>query len=397
MFRPKAPAESGGLFYQNPLPVLLYILITIMKSGIIFFSFGLLLLYGCGAGQREIPAQPTPVTMQVFYNELSPYGKWISHPTYGYVWLPMEDPDTFFPYGTNGHWVSTEYGWTWVSDYKWGWAPFHYGRWDYDRVYGWFWVPDIVWGPAWVVWSTSGDYYGWAPMRPGIGITIVIEGSWIPPAPWWIFVHHRHMGHRHIRRYYERRERYGRIIGEQHVIGRTHDDRARGVTYLSGPDNLEVEKASGAPVVQLPIIERTKPGQSLDDKAVSIYRPAIERAPQVSPKPIKIDDPKTVRSAPSSPVTPKPTDDGLEEKPTAPASPQEPEARPMPIPKHDRKGEVTKPNPPPVTQQPKNAAKQPTPKQKPSQKQVPQKVTSAPKQTPAQPTQKKGEPVDQSK
>jgi len=43
----------------------------------------------------------------------------------------------------------TDDGMTWVSDYNWGWAPFHYGRWDYNDSYGWFWIPDNEWGPAW--------------------------------------------------------------------------------------------------------------------------------------------------------------------------------------------------------------------------------------------------------
>ena len=31
-------------------------------------------------------------------------------------------------------WVwNDDYEWMWVSDYSWGWAPFHYGRWFYDR------------------------------------------------------------------------------------------------------------------------------------------------------------------------------------------------------------------------------------------------------------------------
>jgi hypothetical protein len=42
----------------------------------------------------------TTVTYQTFYDELSPYGKWIDYPGYGYVWSPAE-PD-FRPYYTNG-------------------------------------------------------------------------------------------------------------------------------------------------------------------------------------------------------------------------------------------------------------------------------------------------------
>ena len=49
---------------------------------------------------------------------------------------------------------------------------FHYGRWFYDPYYGWLWVPGYDWSPAWVTWRGGGDYYGWAPIRPGISISI---------------------------------------------------------------------------------------------------------------------------------------------------------------------------------------------------------------------------------
>src|SRR5687768_8267753 len=97
-----------------------------------YLSVALLLHSFAGLTPSIVTAQHNQVTLQTFYDELSPYGMWTNHPAYGFVWLPMDDPDSFFPYGTGGYWVLTEYGWTWVSTYKWGWAPFHYGRWDYD-------------------------------------------------------------------------------------------------------------------------------------------------------------------------------------------------------------------------------------------------------------------------
>src|SRR5436190_18975603 len=71
------------------------------------------------------------VSFQVFYDELSPYGYWVDNSIYGYVWVPSESAG-FIPYASNGHWIYTDLGWTWVSYYSWGWAPFHYGRWYYD-------------------------------------------------------------------------------------------------------------------------------------------------------------------------------------------------------------------------------------------------------------------------
>ena len=115
---------------------------------------------------QPAPAPVAPeVSYQSFYDQLSPYGNWINYPGYGYVWMPNTGPD-FQPYATNGNWIYTNAGWTWASNYSWGWAPFHYGRWFYENGYGWMWVPGNEWAPAWVSWRGGGDYYGWAPLVP---------------------------------------------------------------------------------------------------------------------------------------------------------------------------------------------------------------------------------------
>lgn len=89
-------------------------------------SLGLLLFL---VGSRQnVNATPISISFQVFYDELSPYGDWIEDPNYGFIWVPYVD-QSFQPYSTNGHWVMSTYGNTWVSQYNWGWAPFHYGRW----------------------------------------------------------------------------------------------------------------------------------------------------------------------------------------------------------------------------------------------------------------------------
>jgi hypothetical protein len=69
--------------------------------------------------------------------------------------------------------VLTEFGWTWVSDWSWGWAPFHYGRWVIVSGFGWCWVPGTMWGPAWVTWRSGGGWVGWAALPPrGVSVTV---------------------------------------------------------------------------------------------------------------------------------------------------------------------------------------------------------------------------------
>lgn len=102
-----------------------------------------------------------------FYNKLEPYGDWIETNDYGYVFHPRqaESSGRWRPY-TDGRWVYTDAGWTWISEEPFGWATYHYGRWTRLRGIGWVWVPGNQWAPAWVSWRKSNDYVGWAPLPP---------------------------------------------------------------------------------------------------------------------------------------------------------------------------------------------------------------------------------------
>jgi hypothetical protein len=102
-----------------------------------------------------------------FYRKLEPYGAWRETSDYGYVWQPREAEESrdWRPY-TDGRWVYTDAGWTWVSEESFGWATYHYGRWVRLRRVGWVWVPGEEWAPAWVSWRASKDYVGWAPLPP---------------------------------------------------------------------------------------------------------------------------------------------------------------------------------------------------------------------------------------
>jgi len=77
------------------------------------------------------------------YEDLDEYGEWRSVPEYGNVWFPARVSAGWAPYRF-GHWVwISPWGWTWVEDEPWGFAPFHYGRWA--EVSGaWCWVPGPV-------------------------------------------------------------------------------------------------------------------------------------------------------------------------------------------------------------------------------------------------------------
>jgi hypothetical protein len=115
---------------------------------------------------REIPENRGSKSYDMFYTKLERYGDWRETSDYGYVWQPREAQSrTWRPY-TNGHWVYSDAGWTWVSEEPFGWAAYHYGRWVRLRNVGWVWVPGDEWAPAWVSWRTSNEYVGWAPLPP---------------------------------------------------------------------------------------------------------------------------------------------------------------------------------------------------------------------------------------
>lgn len=108
------------------------------------------------------------VSVDTFAPSLDPYGAWVVLPRYGRAWQPSAQyvGADFYPYGTGGRWLYTNAGWVFDSEYPFGWAVFHYGRWYRDLTSGWLWIPGRTWGPSWVSWRAGGPYVGWAPLGP---------------------------------------------------------------------------------------------------------------------------------------------------------------------------------------------------------------------------------------
>jgi hypothetical protein len=126
--------------------------------------------------KMEAPAAAAPTSdASFFYNDLAPYGSWAQAPDYGVCWQPTVETINadWRPYVDHGQWLDSDAGWYWQSDYSWGWAAFHYGRWVKEPRLGWVWVPDKAWAPAWVAWRSSGSYFGWAPLPPGVGLNVL--------------------------------------------------------------------------------------------------------------------------------------------------------------------------------------------------------------------------------
>lgn len=213
------------------------------------------------------------VTYQTFYDDLSPYGDWIYDPDYGYVWAPQAGND-FRPYYTNGRWAMTQYGNTWISGYDWGWAPFHYGRWTYNRFYGWVWIPGTTWGPAWVSWRYGGGNYGWAPMGPGININISFGNNYYVPYDWWTFVPCGNIYSGYYNNYWRGAGYNNTYINNTVIINNTYNN-----TYVYGPRRNEVEQVTGGRVNVYNIREgRTSGRNTIAGNNVNIYRPTVRTA-----------------------------------------------------------------------------------------------------------------------
>ena len=226
--------------------------------------------------QSQSQGQGTTVSFQVFYDQLSPYGQWVDDSNYGYVWIPNSGSD-FAPYSSDGHWVLTDYGWTWASDYSWGWATFHYGRWSFNDSFGWFWVPDNEWGPAWVNWRQADGYYGWEPMQPGMTVSMSFNRRYDSNNDHWLFVSNRDFERTDVNRYSVNRNDRDRIARNSTVINNTYLDNTRRVTYITGPSRNDVQRNTGRTIVPLTIYENNKPGQQINNGQLRIYRPQVQK------------------------------------------------------------------------------------------------------------------------
>ena len=111
----------------------------------------------------------------VGYDDLDDYGDWRDDSNYGHVWFPNQVAVGWAPYH-EGHWDwISPWGWTWVDDSSWGYAPFHYGRWvSVGGRWGWVAGPvavRAVYAPALVVFIGGGPggfggNVGWFPLGP---------------------------------------------------------------------------------------------------------------------------------------------------------------------------------------------------------------------------------------
>jgi FecR protein len=121
-------------------------------------------------------------TRTIGWRDLDEYGQWHNTAEYGAIWYPRNVSQGWAPY-RNGHWSFVQpWGWTWVDDAPWGYAPFHYGRWVSINN-RWAWCPGAyearpAYSPALVAWyGSTANALAWVPLswgeyyRPGYWVS----------------------------------------------------------------------------------------------------------------------------------------------------------------------------------------------------------------------------------
>ncbi len=131
----------------------------------------------------------------VGYEDLDDNGDWRNDSNYGHVWFPSRVDAGWAPY-RQGHWDwIPPWGYTWVDDSSWGYAPFHYGRWvTIGGRWGWVAGPvavRAVYAPALVVFIGGGVGGG-----GGWGGNV----GWFPLGPREVFVPSYHVSREYVNR-----------------------------------------------------------------------------------------------------------------------------------------------------------------------------------------------------
>lgn len=159
--------------------------------------------------------------------DLDAYGAWRTVPDYGPMWVPAGVAVGWAPYRF-GHWVwIAPWGWTWVEDEPWGFAPFHYGRWAF--VGGvWGWVP----GPVAVRPVYAPALVAWVGGTPGFSFSVSFGAGggigWFPLGPREVFV----PGYR-VSDAYVTRVNVTNTVVERTTVVNVYHNNVTNITYVN--------------------------------------------------------------------------------------------------------------------------------------------------------------------
>ncbi len=213
--------------------------------------------------------------------ELDRNGDWTPDSEYGPIWFPRNVQADWQPYH-NGRWVNRDpWGWVWVEDEPWGYAPFHYGRWvNYQGRWGWIPGPreqHPVWSPALVVFAGGGvGVSAWFPLGPGEPYR-----PWYPCSP-------RYIDRVNISNIRESRDvhvqtTYVNIVNVRNVTNITYVNRSIGVTAMRQDD---FAAGRGAKQAAVAVDRRQFDHVQVVDQPASVTRQSFISRPVAHPVPV---------------------------------------------------------------------------------------------------------------
>ncbi len=232
--------------------------------------------------------------------DLDTYGNWEETPEYGAIWYPRGLAADWAPYRT-GNWVwVAPWGWTWVDEEPWGFAPFHYGRWMQHRG-RWAWVPGTriarpMYAPAMVGWI-GGPGGGMAiGSRPTVG--------WFPLAPHEVYVPSYRSSANYLRQvnvtHVSRLPEAAQIVNDpQAFVARTHyEHRELPQPVTVAPTDAVTQRRSVPPAALAPSDPRTRHEQALPAPAVETrIRPERQASPAIAVPRSELVQPEIIRPA----------------------------------------------------------------------------------------------------
>jgi hypothetical protein len=219
--------------------------------------------------------------------DLDRYGRWEQSPEYGAIWFPRSVARGWAPYST-GHWAWVRpWGWTWVDDAPWGFAPFHYGRWVYYRN-AWCWAPGTfvrrpVYAPALVAWVGG----------PGANASISIRGGpavgWFPLAPREVYVPAYRVSPRYVRdiNYTHVRNipNVGAVIGNPNSAQRDYANRKYPHAVTVVPANVLSNREPVAPnAARFRELPEVRAIVNEPSRVAAMLTPPVPVAPAVAPR-----------------------------------------------------------------------------------------------------------------
>lgn len=140
---------------------------------------------------------------------------------------------------------------------------------------------DSQWAPAWVSWRGNNDYYGWAPMGPGVGINISLG---LIPNDWWVFLSPNYFYEPRFQRYCHNDWSFNRTIYYQtNYINYTFNDQRN--SYYTGPRADDYRRRTGRQTSMFTIDINNRRGSSrISGNRINMYRPSIQNSAGAAPR-----------------------------------------------------------------------------------------------------------------